>query len=301
MRVGIFLVAIVLLTLASAPAHAAYLVTEVTGPDVVMPGRDFALGVTVRNTGDANASAGLSAALYQYEAGKVCGPQTDARFKGFINRANVVVTAPAKKSVTYPPAGGTPWTMVIPSSSITEGGRYEVCVFALKGTSPVEYHDYQTFNLTVRLGNLPPTLDFSWTPQIGNVTTEFVFRAQATDPEGDPLKVTWDFGYSGAKGRARAEGLTARERFFSFSDEPRTYIVTVTATDGFNATVLAKEITVFPENIAASPVTEPSPPGSDDAWSIPSLSSVIVAAAVIGVARLRGRGRPGPKEATRRP
>ncbi len=303
MPVSLLAFALLAVAAAAPTAAAAYLVTGAEAPDVVMPGRDFAITATLRNTGQEDMSSALSAALYEFEEGKVCGSQQDPRFKGFINRANVIVPVPAGTTRLHPAEGAQDkWRMVIDPSKVTSPGPYQICVFAMKTQTPVEYHDYEAVNVTVRVTNTAPSASFTITPDVGNVTTEFRFRAEAADVDGDPITYSWDFGYSGAKGRARAEGATASQRFFSFDESPRTYTVTLTAFDGFDATTRSREITVFPAAVEADPVlpdADGAPDGGGSGIPAPGFGWVVAAVGLGAFVRARRRGRAG-RSMTRR-
>src|SRR5438094_786952 len=63
--------------------------------------------------------------------------------------------------------------------------------------------------------NLPPSVDFSWTPTSGNNTTVFSFSAQATDDHDSPnsIQVRWDWTGDGNWDTAWSTTKTASHRY----------------------------------------------------------------------------------------
>ena len=82
-------------------------------------------------------------------------------------------------------------------SSIAIGSTYSdgnihITTLARGGVSPDEYLDIRV-NLGPFPGNLPPVVNLSGPTTIGALQTA-TFTAQATDPNGDELAYSWDFG-----------------------------------------------------------------------------------------------------------
>ncbi len=84
--------------------------------------------------------------------------------------------------------------------------------------------------------NHPPTADFTWTPENPKVNQTVKFTSTSTDPDGDELIYTWDFG-DGSE-------LSSDENPTHIYEEPGLYTVVLTVSDGKNTTNTSKVINI---------------------------------------------------------
>lgn len=149
-----------------------------------------------------------------------------------------------------------------PNRSFTfrEPGRYEVAVTLTGGGAErrAETAVVVAAPAALQTGNTPPTARLSASVTAGAAPLEVVFRAAATDPDGDPLTYAWDFG----NGQTADSGVQQRRTYQSAGR----FIASVTVADGRGG-VGSAELTL---DVAAPPgggVAEvpPAPPGGPDA------------------------------------
>jgi PKD repeat protein len=84
-----------------------------------------------------------------------------------------------------------------------------------------------TATKTVTVVTRPPTADFDFSPSSPSVGDDVLFAPDASDPDGDALKYSWDFGDGTADSNAHTP-------VHSFADAG-THTVTLTVTDPYNA------------------------------------------------------------------
>ncbi len=87
---------------------------------------------------------------------------------------------------------------------------------------PQVYIDREIYTTTYLPNNLPPTANFTWTPDEAKANDRVTFTETAVDPDGSPVSYTWDFG----------DGDTAMQRNPShvYTDKG-VYTVTLTVRD----------------------------------------------------------------------
>ena len=131
-------------------------------------------------------------------------------------------TGPLVAQVSLPNTGGVDNYVDLPAVPVTDpGGTHDLYVVF---TSANQDLDELTFVGAGASGNASPVIDATATPTSGALPLEVDFSATATDPEGTPVSLVWDFGVPGAP---TATGPTA-----SFTYTTRgTYTAKVTATD----------------------------------------------------------------------
>ncbi|MHB8605289.1 MAG: PKD domain-containing protein [Thermoplasmatota archaeon] len=255
-------------------------IASVDHPSLVVAEKVFPLTVHLENKESQSVEVNLLAALYSTDASKTtdCGSSNDPHFKGFTHLLEPDFVIPAGANFVYPAAGDDPWLQRINQSWVGLGtGTFELCVFATAKLDPhvgITYYDYDTFHLTVRGENHPPSGSFTWTPQAPEAVQPVTFTANATDPDHDNITYHWDFGYFGVNGRATGDGRVATTRFYPEND----YNVTLTLSDGFATTDIVRILHVFPEP------TPPTQTSSTPAGKSPLPAPGVVAA--IGVVAL---------------
>lgn len=246
----------VLLSAGAASAAGERLdIADATLPQLVVADVPFTANVTVTNRMEEPVTAVLYGALYAGEGGP-CGAQTSERWRGVVSLAPAYAELELAPGETraYPPRGT--WTWRIEGALAPEDATYEVCVFVgTRGTAGLVHEDLWSAPLHVRPWNEPPYAAFTWSPTVANVTTPFVFRASADDPEGDAVTFAWDFGDRTAKGAATAVGPEATHRFYPEGE----YRVTLAAHDGFATTRVTRTVTVLPEDTPTPADPEETP------------------------------------------
>ncbi|MCC5789963.1 MAG: PKD domain-containing protein [Opitutales bacterium] len=134
--------------------------------------------------------------------------------------------------------GGTA-TGATPSHTFTEFGDFPV-------TLTVDDGEGNSVELTqnLRIQNLPPNPSFTFSPNGGNAPRTITFDASgSSDPEGQPLTFSWDFGDGGT-----ATGVNPAHTF----NEPGNYLVTLTVTDAQGAENQAvRGISILDEGLRA--------------------------------------------------
>jgi len=128
------------------------------------------------------------------------------------------------------------WTSYIPqkiSNIALNAGEQVMRVFIDVGSFNFST---MTFTLDTGTGNNPPAASFTATPMSGIAPLEVQFDATASsDPDGDVLTYTWDFG-DGNTGT----GVTASHIYVATGE----YIATLTVSDGSKQGTATKTITV---------------------------------------------------------
>src|SRR2546428_609782 len=101
--------------------------------------------------------------------------------------------------------------------------------------------------------NLPPSVDFSWTPTSGNNSTVFSFAAQVSDDHDSPnsIQVRWDWNGDGPWDTSWSTTKTATHTFGSAG----AYTVVVQAQDSGGLTG------PMPHAVTVSAPPPPPPPG----------------------------------------
>ena len=150
-----------------------------------------------------------------------------------------------------------------PNRSFTfrEPGRYEVAVTLTDGEAErrAETVVVVAAPAALQTGNAPPTVALDANVVQGAAPLEVVFRAAATDPDGDALAYAWDFG----NGSTADSGV---QQTRTYRDEGR-FVASVTVTDGRGG-VGSAELTLdvaAPPGGGATDVPTPAPPGGPDA------------------------------------
>lgn len=94
-----------------------------------------------------------------------------------------------------------------------------------------------TATKTVTVVTRPPTADFSFSPSSPFVGDDVLFAPDASDPDGDALKYSWDFGDG-------SDGSTAHTPVHNFASAG-TYQVSLTVSDGHGgSTPISHEVVV---------------------------------------------------------
>lgn len=216
----------------------------VHAPDLVVAEKPFDVSVELHNKGDAR-RVYLFAALYEGESpSDPCGAQTDARFRGYTPTYQAVVQLAGGARVTWP-AEGERWLHVVEREDTTDRPRAdEFCVFVAEDDKPpqLEWLDFETLPITTRGVNAKPQATFTWSPDAPVAAQDVTFVASGTDEDGDALSYSWDFGHANASGRARATGAVAYHPFYPDGR----FVVTLTVSDGFDDTVVTREVGVAP-------------------------------------------------------
>lgn len=267
-----------------APAAAATVTVEdVLLPERTMAGKTFPVSLTLRNDGATPRSVYLFAALYDKDAaGGPCGASASPRFRTFTHLVQEAVNVPARGSVAYPDADDE-WLQLYGSEDVdAEPQVEELCIFVANASSTqaIQYESFESLDLSVRGVNAAPTASFTWDPEVPGATRDVRFSAEGSDLDGDPVAFSWDFGYVGASGRARASGATATTFFFP----PGEYVVTLTASDGLEDTQVARTIGVVEAGSEPTPATASTGGGGRE---IPASAAVAIAS--LAVARLMRR------------
>lgn len=97
--------------------------------------------------------------------------------------------------------------------------------FTFRSTDGAKYSDFRTVTVTVEPGNDPPTFSSppSAMPEVADVGAPVSLATQASDPNGDSLTYTWDFG-DGTSG----SGSNVSHAFAAEGQ----YLASVTVSDG---------------------------------------------------------------------
>jgi len=107
----------------------------------------------------------------------------------------------------------------------------------------------------VRPQNQAPTVhQTTVSSETANVTTTLTFTGQATDPDGDAITYTWNFGDN-----STATGATPTHRY----PVPGRYVVLLTVTDGKGGEATNDGALLYIQvRLRASDIASPAPPGS---------------------------------------
>src|SRR2546422_1079221 len=127
--------------------------------------------------------------------------------------------------------------------------------------------------------NLPPSVDFSWTPTSGDTTTVFSFTAQATDDHDQPssIPVRWDWDGDGTWDTSWSTTKTATHTFAS----PGVYTVVVQAQDSGGLTgTMSHPVTV------SAPPPPPPPPGDFSIGSSPASLTIVLGSSATSMIQL---------------
>ncbi|HVL48627.1 MAG TPA: PKD domain-containing protein [Candidatus Thermoplasmatota archaeon] len=260
-------------------AAAQVEILRVDHPDLVLADRKFPLVAEVLNLGEETIRVALYAALYGGPGGP-CGGEGSERFRGFIHtRVGLLTLAPGAYG-TLAPAGDEPWWMSIPvASTRAREERVEVCVFAADHEAtagrPIQWLDHASVEMRLRAANDPPTVRIEKAEPVEGSPARFRFVAAAQDPDGDAVKVEWDFGRYDATGRARGKGF---EAFHTFYPAGR-YVVTANASDGFDVASATVAIEAG-EDVARPGATDDAPPRPPSLVPVPAAALAVVAVAV---------------------
>jgi len=106
--------------------------------------------------------------------------------------------------------------------------------------------------------NHPPVADFTWSPENPKANQTIKFTSTSTDPDGDELIYTWDFGDN--------TELSSDENPTHIYQEPGLYTVTLTVSDGKNTSNTSKVI-----NIQVA-ISSNLPPEADFNYTIENLT-----------------------------
>lgn len=279
-----------LLLLASSSALAVgeeVDIVEVRAPERTMGGKVFAVEVDLANKGPER-RVYLFAALYDGERGdNPCGPITDPRFIAWTPLYQGVLTLPANARATFPPAGET-WRHRYDAADVApQETTDEFCVFVgeREQASAIDWLDFDAQPMRTRGANAAPTGAFTWAPETPRAAQDVRFEATGEDADGDALTYAWDFGHANASGRARAEGPVAFHPFYPDG----TFTVTLTISDGFDDTLVTRDVRVLVADDAAA--TPPGPVVTQEDNRTP-MSVILAPLAALAAAWLRPRSTP---------
>lgn len=281
------------LLLATVATPAAAVGEEVDLLAVHAPGRTaaglpFEVSVELHNKGAARVVY-LFAALYEGDpAGSPCGAATDPRFRTYtpLYQARIELVANERRAW---PAERDRWQHVYQAEDVEPAPTTdEFCVFVAQDAAPphLEWLDFESLRMLTRGTNAAPVGDFTWAPASPRAAEDVAFSATGADAEDDPLTFAWDFGHANASGRARAEGAVAYHPFYPDG----TFTVTLTVSDGFNATVVRRDVTVVPETGAVTPTVAVGGAG-DDETPVPPILALAAAGAAALLRRRSARPR----------
>lgn len=100
---------------------------------------------------------------------------------------------------------------------------YTVTKQTVPGPPPYVIFNRNVYTVQLEEGNVPPTVNFAWDPQVPTAGEEILFIDRSTDPEGTIVSWFWDFG------DGKLSTLRNPDHVYK---EAGTYNVTLTVTDG---------------------------------------------------------------------
>ena len=182
------------------------------------------------------------------------------------------LSGPAPLGVTFTatPAGVTQsnitYSWDFGTGETVEGGSSQTHIFEQAGTFLVKVtasQNKQTAQASVRMDvsappvtpdptNVPPTVTLSAPKTTGKAPLEVAFSAAATDPNGDTLAYSWDFG----DGKTVTGGAAQTHTFAGAG----TYTAVVTVADGRGGVAQAKTQITVTEPDPQLPPTDPTDP-----------------------------------------
>ena len=148
-----------------------------------------------------------------------------------------------------------------------EPGEYEATVTVTDAAGVSTTSDPVTITVEDPPGNVPPDVLAAADPNSGTAPLRVQFSSDATDPDGDQLLITWNFGDGGrAAGAAPAHTYTT----------PGVYdaVVTVRDVDGATDTATVRVTVSGPQGLGGQGVTTPPPSTGDVAGETESRPSV---------------------------
>lgn len=148
---------------------------------------------------------------------------------GTVEVRSGAVDGPLVQTVTLPPTGGFDTYAELPPAPITDPGGTSELFFVFSGTGEGGLFDLDMIRFDGRgvSDNAAPQVSATATPVSGAAPLEVAFAATGSDPDGEELTYTWDFG-DGSTG----EGAEATHTY----TEVGNYTATVIATDPRGAT-----------------------------------------------------------------
>lgn len=263
-------------TLALPLAQATVTVDIISVPARTAAAHPFGVDLSLANDGAGRAVYVFGALYDRAEGPSGCGPATDGRFRGFTHMVQERVEVPANGVVAFP-APGARWLHQYQAEDVGSARDADFCVFVANASSGplIEYESFDAIPLNVRASNAVPVASFAWEPEGPRAGESVRFRAEASDAEGDPLALAWDFGHFTARGRATAQEEAPAIAFHNAGE----YVVTLVASDGMDEARATRSIVV-----ADAGAPEPTPRG------IPGVGALAVMAALAAGAARRRRG-----------